>query len=110
VEQQSRATASAANTAIVLLDAWIAGDAPSHYAASALQSMGETLSESTRRLSETQFPETGKRAATDLAAAAKAAETAVKNDNRPKAAEARDELREALARLPAADTTPQVPN
>jgi hypothetical protein len=110
VEQQSRTTASAANTAIVLLDAWIAGDAPTHYAASALQSMAVTLAECARQLRETQSPETAKRAATDLAAAAKAAETAVENDNRPKASEARDELREALTRLPAADTTPQAPN
>ncbi|TPK98736.1 hypothetical protein FJ934_02910 [Mesorhizobium sp. B2-4-12] len=104
VQQQSRTVASAAQTAALVTDAWMAGAAPARYTAATLQSLAETVTEADRQLRSDASPEPGRRsevsaAMTRLSTAMKDAEAAVKTGSRPQADKARQDLNGAMADL-----------
>ncbi|RUW27479.1 hypothetical protein EN858_00705 [Mesorhizobium sp. M4B.F.Ca.ET.215.01.1.1] len=107
VEQESKIAASASQTAVMVMDAWAAGAAPSNYASATLQSTAEALVEVGRQIESDNPPESPKRrevvtAVGQLSAAAKDAQAGVEAGNLRQVSQARQELRAATANLAAA--------
>ncbi|MER8685524.1 hypothetical protein NKJ36_02715 [Mesorhizobium sp. M0142] len=106
VEQQSKIAASATQTASLVLEAWIAGAAPSKYTSRTLQSVGKALADAGAQIQSAKSPEPSEQAGLttavgQLSAAVTRAATAVQNGNRSDVEHAQQDLRAAAADLSA---------
>lgn len=104
VEQQSKTAASATQTASLVLESWIAGEAPSEYTSRTLQSAGKALADADAQIQSGKSPESSgqaglKMAVGRLSAAVIRAATAVQNGNRSEVEHAQQDLRAAAADL-----------
>ncbi|MBZ9841510.1 hypothetical protein [Mesorhizobium sp. CA5] len=107
VEQQSKLAASTGEAAVLVINAWLSGAAPPHYASAALQSFAGTLGDADRQVQSAPSSDIAKRDALKsavgrLTIAAAAAERAVKAEQQIQARQARQDLRAAQADLAAA--------
>jgi len=102
-DKQAQKAKSAANSAIMLIDNWTAGAAPSHYAAATLRSLAQTLADYERRIQTADVSAPSKRLALQLTEAAERAEDAVTTGNRAQAGQARQDFRTAIAKFTVSD-------
>jgi hypothetical protein len=109
-DKQVQNAKSTANSAIMVIDSWTAGAAPSHYAGATLRSLTETLADYDRQLQSANVSDASKRLARQLAAAGERAEDAVTTGNRAQAGQARQDLRTAIAKIVVADPADQATN
>ncbi|MER8972941.1 MULTISPECIES: hypothetical protein [unclassified Mesorhizobium] len=104
VEQQSETAASATQTASLVLESWIAGEAPSRYTSRTLQSVGQALADAGAQIQSAKSPEPSGQAGLTmvvgrLSATVMRATTAVQNGNRSEVEQAQQDLRAAAADL-----------
>jgi hypothetical protein len=107
VEQQSKTTVSAAQTAVMIVDAWLAGTIPLNYASATLQSLAGTLADANRQMQSGNSPESAERrrvttAISRLSAVTRRAEAGVEAGSRPKVSQAQLDIRSAMVDLAAA--------
>ncbi|WP_192243087.1 hypothetical protein [Mesorhizobium silamurunense] len=107
IEQQSKIARSAAQTAAMVVDAWIAGAVPSNYASATLQSAADTLADAERQIESGYSSETPERrgvitAIGRLSAAARRAQARIKAGSPPQVSQAVQELRTAATEFAAA--------
>ncbi|PBB23960.1 hypothetical protein CK228_24495 [Mesorhizobium sp. WSM4312] len=108
--QQAQTSKSAANSAIMVIDNWIAGAVPSHYAEATLRSLAQTLADLDRQLQRTDVSDSSKQLARQLTAAAGRAEDAIKSGNQGQVEQARQDFRNAVAKLVVANPADQATN
>ncbi|MER9298593.1 hypothetical protein NKI38_19145 [Mesorhizobium sp. M0621] len=106
VPQQSKIAASASRTAAMVLDAWAAGAAPSHYVSATLQSTAETLAEAGQQMQADNSPQSSESrgviaAIGQLSAAVRRAQAGVEAGNPRQVSQARQELGTAATDLAA---------
>lgn len=109
-DKQAQNAKSAAYSAIMLIDNWTAGAAPSHYAGATLRSLAQTLADYDRQIQTADVSDSSKRLALLLTGAAERAEDAVTTGNREQAEQARQDFRIAIAKFVVADTADQATN
>ncbi|MBZ9891614.1 hypothetical protein LB559_27185 [Mesorhizobium sp. BR1-1-3] len=107
IEQQSRTAASAAQTASMLLDAWMGGAAPTAYTVDTLQSIGKTLADVGAQIRSAETSEPTEQASltkavNDLSVAVTRAEAGLQADDRLEVQDAQQDLRLASRSLAAA--------
>jgi hypothetical protein len=108
--QQARTAKSAANSAIMVIDSWTAGAVPSHYAKATLRSLAQTLADFDRKQQRSDVSDSSKQSARQLMAAAGRAEDAIKSGNQALAEQARQDFRNAIAKLVVAKPADQATN
>ncbi|RWC67094.1 hypothetical protein [Mesorhizobium sp.] len=106
---QLRTAASAAETASMALDAWLAGAAPQNYTSRTLQSIGRKLSDAETQIQSADSPEVPDRAGlitviSRLAAAIANAEAGLQENNPARVERAQRDVRNAIAALAATHT------
>ncbi|WP_292356135.1 hypothetical protein [Mesorhizobium sp.] len=109
IGSQLRTAASAAETASMALDAWLAGAAPQNYTSRTLQSISRKLSDAETQIQSADSPEVSERARlitaiSRLAAAVANAEVGLQDNNPAKVERAQRDLRNAIAALAATYT------
>ncbi|TIW23278.1 MAG: hypothetical protein E5V65_01640 [Mesorhizobium sp.] len=109
IDSQLRTAASAAETASMALDAWLAGAAPQNYTSRTLQSIGQKLSDTETQIQSADSPEVPDRAGritaiSRLAAAVANAEAGLQENNPAKVERAQRDVRNAIAALAATHT------
>ena len=109
-DKEAQNAKSTASSAIMVIDSWTAGAAPSHYAGATLRSLAEALADYDRQLQTADGSDASKRLARQLAAAGERAEDAVTTGNRAQAGQARQDLRTAIAKIVVADPADQATN
>lgn len=108
-EQQAQTAKSAANSAIMVIDSWTADAVPSHYAEATLRSLAQTLADFDRQQQRTDVSDSSKQLARQLTTAAGRADDAVKSGNQAQAEQARQDFRNAIAKLVVANPADQAP-
>lgn len=104
VYQQSRTAASAAQTASMVLEAWLAGAAPRNYTSLTLQSVSHIWSDAEAQIRSAGSPEGSDRAELikaieQLSSAAARAQTGLRDRDRGKVEQAERDLRRAATTL-----------
>ncbi|TGQ29407.1 hypothetical protein [Mesorhizobium sp. M00.F.Ca.ET.216.01.1.1] len=102
INKQSRSAVSAAETASLTLDAWLAGTVPLNYTSGTLQSVAQKLSDAEAQIQSTDSsvtPDQTRLAISRLAAAVASAETGLKDGKPAKVEQAQLDLRNAIAAL-----------
>lgn len=107
IEQQSQTAASAAQTVLMVLDAWTSGAAPFAYTAGTLQSAGKTLADAEAQIRSAETAEPAEQAALatavkDLSVAVAHAGAGLQAGNRAGVQKAKQDLQLASRSLAAA--------
>ncbi|MGX5829879.1 hypothetical protein [Mesorhizobium sp. 43Arga] len=105
--QQARTAKSAANSVIMVIDSWTAGAVPSHYAEATLHSLAQTLADFDSQQQRADVSDSSKQSARQLVATSGRAEDAIKSGNQGEAEQARQDLRNAIAKLVVANPADQ---
>lgn len=109
-DKRAKNAKSTASSAIMVIDSWTAGAAPSHYAGATLRSLAEALADYDRQLQTADGSDSSKRLARQLTAAAERAENAVTNGDRAQAGQAGQEFRTVIAKFVVADPADRATN
>lgn len=112
VEQQSKTAMSAAQTSVMIVDAWVAGAAPSSYASATLQAQAEMLVDANRQIESGDHPGSADRIAsaiTKLSTAIRSAAMGIKGGDRLQVSRAQLDVRAGAADLAAGDAAYRTP-